>query len=85
VLDGIDDGDPEILETLPYADLSGQWADGVTPQTLCEHVGIDDDDDDTQAMLGGDLCDAYEEGFNTAAGDAVAKACRAVLADDDDD
>ena len=34
---GIDDGDPEVLDTLPQPDLSGQWADARTgPQLMAE-------------------------------------------------
>jgi hypothetical protein len=28
VLAGIEDGDPEIMDALPFLDWSGQWADG---------------------------------------------------------
>jgi hypothetical protein len=36
VLAGIEDGDPEVLDALPHADLSGEYADGMTPARLAE-------------------------------------------------
>ena len=38
VLAGILDGDPEVLDTIPHLDLSGQWADGPTPKAILEQV-----------------------------------------------
>jgi hypothetical protein len=73
VLAGIDNGDPAVLDTLPSADLSGQWADGRTPDTLRADVatalGIPAD-----TLLSGDamtgIMDAYETAFNdTVAGE----------------
>ena len=34
ILDGIADGDPAVLDTLPSPDLSGQWADSLTGPML---------------------------------------------------
>lgn len=59
---GIDDGDPEILHLLPHADLSGQWADGLTPDRLAESLGLD-----PETLDGWDLsavCDAFEDGYD---------------------
>lgn len=74
VLAGIRDGDPEILDMLPTADLSGQWADGYTPTQLYEDAtggnwhadaSFRNDWDANQEILNG-LCDAYELGFSEA-------------------
>lgn len=88
VLAGIEEGDPEVLDTLPSADLSGQWADGRTPHTLLEDIASTISDDDTHItaeMLLGDvttsaLCDAYEDAFNDAVCDAIAATARKMLA-----
>ena len=87
-LSGIEDGDPEVLDTLPAADLSGQWADGRTPHTLLADVASEISDDDTTItaeMLLGDvttpaILDAYETAFNDAVCDAVAATARKMLA-----
>lgn len=37
ILSGLEDGDPAILDTLPSADLSGEWADTLTgPQLVAD-------------------------------------------------
>ena len=36
IVDGINDCDPEIMDALPTADLSGQWADTLTGPALVE-------------------------------------------------
>jgi hypothetical protein len=40
VLRGIEDGDPVVLDRLPYCDLSGQWADEPVPTTVLNDLGI---------------------------------------------
>jgi hypothetical protein len=70
---GIEDFDPEVLDALPHADLSGEWADGMTPKSLAEACGYDwyeDEDFDSEA-----LCDAYETAFEQACQDAIAAEC----------
>lgn len=56
---GLEGDDPEILDQLPTADLSGQWADGYTLTDLARDCGTDEDDEivDVNAMVA-----AYEEG-----------------------
>jgi hypothetical protein len=85
ILQGIEDGDPEIMDALPCADLSGEWADGLTPRQLVDDVlsEIDTDskvDSETANDWSDGICDAYEFAFNTAAEFAVAEACRRYLA-----
>jgi len=60
---GLDDGDPDVLDDLPYPDLSGEMADGYTPARLAEDLDIDADDYPEDMD---DLCLSYEEGFNLA-------------------
>lgn len=87
-LQGIEDGDPETLDTIPTADLSGQWADTLTgPELLADAVRAADmthdypaTDSDTAADWFTDVCDAYENAFDSAAQDAIASAARDILA-----
>jgi hypothetical protein len=74
ILAGINDGDPAILDGLPAADLSGQWADTYTLLDLAEELDVSPEDDCID-----DIATAYEDGFNTAAESAVAAACESVL------
>jgi hypothetical protein len=73
-------GDPAI--PLPTADLSGQWADGVSAKDVLDHAlengGWDGDDRPTIADI--EILDAYEEAFNDAARDECLAACRNELA-----
>lgn len=69
-------GGPDTNPTLPRADLSGEWADGYTPQRLYVDCGgtmarAQDYSDD----IGADLCDAYEEAFSEAVAEYVRAEC----------
>lgn len=83
VLKGIEDGDPAITDSLPHADLSGQWADGMTPQKLYEEVEVPEAFLSIEQIAGigllDDLCDAYESGFNIAAEAEVRQQCTEYL------
>ena len=78
ILRGIEDGDPEVIDTLPTADLSGQWADTLTGPELvtaaAAYAGIDDAED-----VFNDICDAYEVAFEHAAQYEVERSARAIL------
>lgn len=57
-------------EWLPQADLSGEWADGLTPRALWVHCGGSDGDlsfwpDAPESLT--ELCDRYEDTFSHAA------------------
>jgi hypothetical protein len=73
VLQGISDGDPQIMDTLPHAVLSGENADDMTPARLYELIGITDERWIT--YTGQELCDTYEEAFNSAVSEAVEQTC----------
>lgn len=77
VQDGIDEGDPEVLDTFPSSPLSGEWADGVTPMGLVRSLGLDphDIDEDDQSAL----CDAYEGAYDEAVATTIESACRSQL------
>lgn len=78
VLQGIDDGDPLILDSLPNPNLSGEWADDMTPARLLAELGIEDTDG---PMLGGlaDLCTEYEDAARLAVEDEIARLCKSHL------
>jgi hypothetical protein len=72
VLKGIEDGDPAILDTFTQPSLSGEYADGMTPQALYYNV------DATKKQIqnsGSEICDAYETGFSAGYEDAITDSC----------
>ncbi|MEV4575946.1 hypothetical protein AB0K16_22140 [Nonomuraea jabiensis] len=73
VLKGIEDGDPEVLDTFPTHGLSGEMADGFSARDLEIALGINPDDESEDF---GDVCDAYEEAFNTAVETEIARVAR---------
>jgi hypothetical protein len=88
ILRGIEDGDPAVMDTLPYPDLSGQWADTLTgPQLVTDALmaaGYAGAYATQWRDAGMDwlapLCDAYESAFSTAVESAISTAAREVLA-----
>jgi hypothetical protein len=70
VLGMLADGDPEAYDYLPpRPDLSGEWADGRTPLSLLDELGIDHSEPLTGADLD-ELWHAYEDGVDEAFGTA---------------
>jgi hypothetical protein len=72
----LDEGDPLLFDSLPAPDLSGQWADGWTPDSLfryCFDRGRDPNPYHYQEeeQLQQELCDHYEQAFNSAVQDYV--------------
>lgn len=75
-----------VLQTfgghLPRPDLSGEWADSLTPRSLAVFVGMPDlgpDDDTEMAEALNAVCDAYEEAFSQAVETAIRAACEQIL------
>lgn len=69
ILQGINDGDPAILENLPSPDFSGEWADSQSWESkFCEIAEIDMQDipEDTT-----DEYTAYEIAFNRGVVDEI--------------
>lgn len=56
---GIEEGDPAVVDLMPWPDLSGEWADGLTPADLAAYVDADPEDDGLMM----EVCDAYELAF----------------------
>lgn len=84
ILRGIEDGYPEIVDELPRADLSGQWAATLTgPElhadaVLAADVDVAQDAGETDEWFT-DVCDAYENAYASAVEDAVSAAARSIL------
>lgn len=84
LIEGIEDGDPAVLDSLPTADLSGEWAGALTGPELeadaLAHAGVDDV---AQPGASGewfsDICDAYEYSFSQAVEDCIRREAKDVL------
>jgi len=78
VLKGIEDGDPEILDTFPDAPLSGEFADSMTPQRLYEQLGVSEaqlrDWESTWELEA--LCRSYEDAWAEAVEASITQQCR---------
>lgn len=68
VVDGLEDGDPEILDTFPTSPLSAEWADTYSLADLAEDTDCEQDSDAFD-----DVCRAYEDAFYTASQDEIAR------------
>jgi hypothetical protein len=79
VAQGLADGDPEILDALPYPDLSGQWSDTPSSRDVLAELAADlgtihpDDSDD--------ILNAYEDAWVTAAHGEIERVALDMLAD----
>jgi hypothetical protein len=81
VLKGIDDGDPEILDSLPSADLSGQWADSDTADSVYADVATDDAADwsDLEDWQRDEVADTWELAYNESVMTAVYAYCHGAI------
>jgi len=77
LLQGLEDGDPAVLESLPSSPLSGEWADAPLPRDVLEPYGMTDDDDAAD-----DILSAYEDGYDEGVIDEAERSARAMLAGD---
>jgi hypothetical protein len=75
VLQGIEEGDPEILDDFPGSPLSGEWAGDPLPNDVLASLDVDPDDAAVD-----DLLTAYEQGFTDAVAEEIERAARAALA-----
>jgi hypothetical protein len=67
--DGITDGAPDTMDSLPYLDLSGQWADGMRSEDVLEivlpmDVEVEDMEDEPEAT--DDIVEAYRVAYDEA-------------------
>lgn len=77
VLAGIEDGDPMVLDSFNWPNLSGEWVGDPTPQSLMSELGADgltpEEEDD--------LCRIWEESASDAFIGEVERTARYMLAD----
>jgi hypothetical protein len=74
VLLGIEEGDPEVLDTFPSSPLSGEWADSYSLADLASDTETPQDSDAFD-----DVCRSYEDGFYAAAHDSIEATARRML------
>ena len=53
---GLEDCDPEVMDSIREPNLSGEFADDATPASLARELGIDPEDERID-----DYCSAWEE------------------------
>lgn len=77
-LRGIQDGDPEIMDMLPHAPLSGEWTDEPTPRDILAAVGQPCSSDDDEPCCAGedDILFAYQQEYELAAQDEAERRAR---------
>lgn len=74
LLEGIADGDPEVLDALPSSPLSGEWAGDPLPRDILAEFDLTEDDDAAE-----DILRAYEEGFSRGVVDEAQRSAYAIL------
>lgn len=86
VLKMMDDGDPAVESYLPARpNLSGEWADDLTPQTLYERITERDHADaERDAGLGyetlvGSVIDALADAYEAGVADTFESECERIL------
>lgn len=75
LLQGIEDGDPEVMDELPSAPLSGEYADGLLPRDVLGWYDLDEEHDAAD-----DVLRAFEDGYSRGVVDEVVRSARAILA-----
>jgi hypothetical protein len=74
LLNGLEEGDPEVLDYLPAPRLGGEWADEPIWSNIVEDEGCKDADGERPELL-----DAYEYASSCAVEREIVRACRALL------
>ncbi len=75
LLRGIEDGDPEILDQLPAAPLSGEHADSLLPRDVLAWYDLDEQHDAAD-----DVLRAFEDGFSRGVEVEAVRSATALLA-----
>jgi hypothetical protein len=73
LLDGICEGDPAVVDSLPSSPLSGEWADAPTPGSLLGEYELSEDTEDAD-----DVLSAYEDGFGRGVMDEAVRSASAI-------
>ena len=78
VLEGLEEGDPEILESIPSSPLSGEWADGLTMGRLLEELGVEDPHAELSfnAEPWDSIADVFCDAYSAAAVEEVERVAR---------
>ena len=78
VLAGLDAGDPETLDALPWLDLSGEWADGITDGDILSRcvVGCDATERDFEDGTVDEVVNAFRDAHDDALRAEVERICR---------
>lgn len=74
ILQGIEDGDPAVMDSLPSAPLSGEFADGLLPRDVLRWYGLTEEDAESD-----DILRAYEDGYAEGVDEEVTRTARAML------
>lgn len=74
LLEGIEGGDPEIMDALPSAPLSGEWADSLTPAEVLGWYDLDEEHDAADEILR-----AFEDGYSRGVQDEAVRSARVLL------
>ena len=74
LLQGIEDGDPEIIDTLPSSPLSGEYADGLLPRDVLGRFDLDEQHDAADEILS-----AFEDGYARGVQDEAVRTAEAML------
>lgn len=74
-LQGMRDGDPEVMDAVNTPNLSGEYADDPTPQSLAEDYDLDESNDPEGWRLD-EACSAWEEAASQAFWDELERVCR---------
>lgn len=74
LLDGIEDGDPAIMDALPCLPFSGEWADGLLSRDLLAEYDLDEEHDAAD-----DVLRAFENAYLRGVVDEAVRSARALL------
>lgn len=81
ILNGIEEGDPEVLGTFPTPNLSGEWAGDPTPTSVLEDI-TDEIDEDIPVELEDELLNAWEDAAWSAVQDEIQRMATAMLGEE---
>lgn len=76
-LAGIDECDSAVVDTLPWLDISGQWADGVDERDILDAIVYDVDK--LEPEVADDLINIYRDAYDAAVLAEVVRLCKNVL------
>lgn len=78
-LKGLEDGDPMVLDSFNVPNLSGEYADAPTPQSLAEDYGLDEQRDPDGYILD-EACTEWENAASEAFWHEIERVCRLQVA-----